>query len=592
MEENTILYVDDDQTNLNSFTSLFKKGFTIVTAVSAEKGIEILESNPVQLVIAEQSMSEMTGIDLFKIVKVKWPEIKLILFGDLSNSTEIKELVNQTGIYWYLNKPFDTIQMELVLNKALEDSKTKKLFLESEAFFKDVFNSIIDVFIRRDLDHKGILVSPSVFEVTGYDIGDIEGKDISKFFIDPTKPDWIISYLLKHEGIQTIEFDLYKKDGSIISISSNAKLFYNAEGMPIGIESIFRDISERRKIEKALIESEQKFKMLVTNTEEIIYMIDKEGKFLLSEGKGLSKLGLESGDVVGGSVFELYKEYPLMLDEMKRAFEGETVVSELKIGNNYFKNWYTPHVDQNGDILGLLGLSINISEQKAAELKILQYQKRLRDLAIELTLAEEKMRKQIAIDLHDDVGQLLSASRMQMAAINYDANKDVIKNKISSISEGLLQAIQATREAIFNLSPPQLNEIGLFAAVHDWTKEQIEKKYQIKVNLTGNTDKYPLKESTRLLLFRSIRELLLNTAKHANANHLNITFKRKDKLMEITVQDDGMGFDENVMQSKVKSKAFGLFSINERMSDLGGSMELDSKIGIGTKIKLVLPLKK
>ena len=177
-----------------------------------------------------------------------------------------------------------------------------------------------------------------------------------------------------------------------------------------------------------------------------------------------------------------------------------------------------------------------------------------------------------------------------MAAINYEAGISEIKKKINSISQDLLLAIQSTRSAIFNLSPPQINEIGLYAAVHDWMNEQIEDKYNIKTKLSGKNERYSMTENTRFLIFRSLRELMINVVKHAKAKHLNINIKSNNRMMEITVQDDGIGFDQNLIVTRLKSQAYGLFSIQERMSDLGGSMTIDSKPGIGTEVKLMIPI--
>jgi len=833
MNDYNILYVDDEQANLNSLKSLFRRKFNFITAISGQKGLEILEAQPVQLIIADQRMPEMTGVQFLKKVKEKWPDIKSILFTAFHDSHVIKEAINDVGIYWYMNKPFENEKLELVIKKALEAYRSENLLKESEKKFKDIFNSIadgfvrrdlqsnivlvspsvqgivgftpeelksqkieqyfvnpqepkeraqkllreggvhtfeseiikkdgsvitisssaklyfddagnpqgiesvfrditaskrtevalkeseekfrnlfnsmIDVFVRRDLEHKGVLVSPSIFEITGYNIEEVIGADISQFFVDPQKPERIKQKLLNEGGNQTFEFDLYKKDGDIISISSNAKLYLDNAGNPIGIESVFRDVSEQKKAEQALkeskeryqslsdasfeaifisekgvcleqnalaekmfgyslaeaigrhgtdwiipedrevvknsmlsgyekpyevtalrkdgstfpaeiqermmhfkgrdvrvtalndvsrrteaesmlVESEQKFRALVTNTEEIIYMIAKDGTFLLSEGKGLEKIGLKGSDVVGMSVFDLYKDYPTMIDDMKRAFNGETVITEIEMGDNYFKNWYTPHLDQKGVIIGLLGLSINITNQKKAELKILKYQNRLKELSLELTLTEEKQRKQLAVDLHDDVGQLLSSSRMQLAAIDFDADQKLIEKKIKDISQTLLLATKATREVIFNLSPPQLNEIGLYAAIHDWMKKEIEKKYKIRTSIIGDIAKYDLKENTRFLLFRSIRELLINVVKHARATSIKVILINDYKSLVIVVKDDGIGFDYESEKPSFSDMGFGLFSIQERISNVGGSITIDSRLNFGTEIKLSVPI--
>lgn len=345
-------------------------------------------------------------------------------------------------------------------------------------------------------------------------------------------------------------------------------------------------ILEREKILKL---SEEKFRTLVTNTEEIIYMIDKDGTFLLSEGKGLSKLGLEGGDVVGKSVFDIYKEFPEMLEKMRQAFDGETVIIENEVENNYFRSWYTPHLDKNGEIVGLLGLSINITEQKQSQLRILEYQKHLQELSSEITLSEEKLRKQIAIDLHDDVGQSLASSRIELSTLVDRTDELELSTKLNSISRTLLGAIQATRNAIFNLSPPELNEIGLFAAIIDWLKEQVEKKHNIITQISSNEDKYPLEESTRILVYRSIKELAMNTVKHAKATMLKVDLKQNKEMLEVSIEDNGVGFDYEL--TKTNRKGYGLFSVQERVSDMGGAMTIDSKPGGGTKINIKVPLK-
>jgi len=233
----------------------------------------------------------------------------------------------------------------------------------------------------------------------------------------------------------------------------------------------------------------------------------------------------------------------------------------------------------------------NITDHKMAEKKIVQYQQRLKDLASELIISEEKIQKQIAIDLHDNVGQMLASIRMQMARItDMEENPELIV-RMKSISKGLLKSIQSTRAAIFDLSPPQLNEIGLCAATFDWMKEQIEGKHDIKTVFLGESEEFVLDENTQLLLFRSLKELMMNTVKHAKASHITTTFKKNDNMLDMIIEDDGIGFNFNPDLLRLKSNSYGLFSIHERFIDLGGCIEVDSVVDKGTKIKLSIPLK-
>ncbi len=247
--------------------------------------------------------------------------------------------------------------------------------------------------------------------------------------------------------------------------------------------------------------------------------------------------------------------------------------------------------DSEGHILRYIGFARDITDKKKVELKLVNYQKRLRNLAQDLTISEEIVRKQIAVDLHDNVGQLLSSSRMQLAkALDMEENPEV-SIRLKSISQALRTATQATRESIFNLSPPQLNEVGLYAAAHDWMIDSIQNKHDISTSITGEDEIPDLEKNTRFLIFRSIRELITNVLKHAGAHHIKVNFEQRGDMLLISVEDDGVGFNYSSELLRLKSDSYGLFSIQERLTDLGGSMTIDSVINKGTKATLSVPFK-
>jgi len=393
----------------------------------------------------------------------------------------------------------------------------------------------------------------------------------------------------------------YVKDGKKTWVATTKTPVRDDSGAVTGLLGAFLDITDRKQTEDALLESEEKFRTLVTNTEEIVYMIAKDGTFLLSEGKGLSQLGVKSGEVVGKSVFELYKDHPDMLEEMRRALNGESVTSEVNVGGHYFRSWYTPHKNHAGEIIGLLGLSVNITEQKQAENKLQQYQQRLKSLAVQLTLAEEQERRRIAEDLHDHVGQSLALARMQLALARMQlaaASKGLPKSDerdalFDDVSQSLLKAIQDTRNLIFELSSPSLNELGLAAAISEWMDEYVVNKHGIEAELFDHAQELSLNVDLRAILFRNVRELLTNAIKHAQAKTISVWLESRAEGLEITVQDDGVGFDSgNYRQSVDECGGFGLFSVRERMSDLGGKLTIDSEPGAGCKVVLLLPLHK
>jgi signal transduction histidine kinase len=121
-------------------------------------------------------------------------------------------------------------------------------------------------------------------------------------------------------------------------------------------------------------------------------------------------------------------------------------------------------------------------------------------------------------------------------------------------------------------------------------KEQIEMKFDIRTSMNGKKEIYPLDENNRLLLFRSVRELLINAAKHAKAKHLNVYINHNNNVIELIIQDDGIGMDYQKIVAMGGKKSYGFFSIQERLNDLGGAMRVTSIKGKGTKIKITAPL--
>ncbi len=238
----------------------------------------------------------------------------------------------------------------------------------------------------------------------------------------------------------------------------------------------------------------------------------------------------------------------------------------------------------------IYAIARDVTESREAEDQIRNYQQRLKALSTELTLSEEKQRRQIAADLHDHVGQLMASSRLQLAAIHEDMEKKMILSRVKDVSKGLIAAIQATRNAIFDLSPPQLNEIGLFAAIADWMEEQVEIKHGIKAHISGDDEHYPLNEDIRVLIFRCVRELLMNVVKHSGADEVRVEIKLVEDCLNISVRDNGKGFLYNPHMLQLKSAGFGLFSIQERYSDMGGTVEIDTAPGEGTTVFLSLAI--
>ena len=231
-------------------------------------------------------------------------------------------------------------------------------------------------------------------------------------------------------------------------------------------------------------------------------------------------------------------------------------------------------------------------EQRVAErtAKAVEQAKKLRLLSAQLSLAEEAERRRIAEMLHEDLQQLLVAARMQLAALcgTRDAGeREAIAREIADVLE---RSFKLTRSLSVELAPPVLYEHGLAAAL-EWLAAETGKNYNVKVTVEADSSANPEAADVRIFLFRAVRELLLNSVKHAvgSAVHVTMQHLRPDKL-RVSVADDGPGFDPTSLdRQRTTSQMFGLLNIRERVSSFGGEFLINSGPNRGTRITLSLP---
>jgi signal transduction histidine kinase len=247
--------------------------------------------------------------------------------------------------------------------------------------------------------------------------------------------------------------------------------------------------------------------------------------------------------------------------------------------------------DATGKIMYVVNTYMDISEVKEAEEDLTAYRERLRALALELTLSEERERRRIATELHDGAAQSLAFARMQIAAATKAIGEAETARTLDEVSQILRESLGQIREVLLDLSPPAMNEIGLGVAISEWLEQQIGRRHGLGTSFTDQCGRVPLDDDVRAVLFRNARELLTNVVKHAHAKTVAVRIDSTGKELRITIVDDGAGLDSDNVDGATCG-GFGLFSIRERMLDLGGSLEIVSARGKGCEATLVMPLER
>jgi len=234
---------------------------------------------------------------------------------------------------------------------------------------------------------------------------------------------------------------------------------------------------------------------------------------------------------------------------------------------------------------------VDITQVKAAEKKLIDYQQQLRSLTNELSEKEENERRNLGMYLHDRIGQSLSVLKMQLEMLASELAGSDDRDKCKSILKTIDQTIRDTRVLSYELSPVILHELGLEVAL-SWLAEQTERQHNIAIAFKSDKKAMRLDEGLKIILYRSVHELLNNVVKHAWAQHVAVSIKRRNGQVQITVEDDGVGFDPFQIEGiAAVERGFGLFSIKERLHFLGGSIIIKSALYKGTRITLLAPLK-
>lgn len=364
-------------------------------------------------------------------------------------------------------------------------------------------------------------------------------------------------------------------------------------------EKINQGTAERMLMEKALSESESRFREVIQKAPIGIVLLDNEGIIMDCNPVFQKILGYADEELIGVRFSQVI--HPDDLAHFRERF------NELLEGKSNFYRIEHRYIHKDfQEIWGLLSSSIvknndgqpkffiavieDITQRRQAEEQVLNYQKLLRSLTSESSLTEEHTRRRLATDLHDNIGQVLSLIKIKISELEESLSNNVNESLLKEISNSIEQTIRYTRYLMFEISPPILYDLGLEETI-EWLAEHFAKQHGIQIQLMRDQQTKQLNTETSILLFQAVRELLSNIVKHANATLVIIIVNSVGNKLKVIVEDNGVGLDPILLEPQLnQTKGLGLFSISERLGYLEGSIEIESEPGQGTKVTLLIPL--
>jgi len=259
----------------------------------------------------------------------------------------------------------------------------------------------------------------------------------------------------------------------------------------------------------------------------------------------------------------------------------------------WIRNIGKPLYNSKKEIIGRRGVSQDITQWMLAGQEIQEYQTSLQKLTTEITLIEEKQKKEIASNIHDHLSQSLVISKMKINELKKNPKLKEIDKDLKFIETHISEALENSRKITYELSPPVLYQLGIVDAV-SWLLEDVQATHKVKCLLNCSAVDIKLSDVKSILLYRSIQEVINNAIKYAKASLITLDFDENNFGVDIFITDNGVGFDTSVLNNfqNHSGSGFGLFTVLERIRNIQGEFKIVSEKNIGTTVKIFIPLAK
>ena len=339
---------------------------------------------------------------------------------------------------------------------------------------------------------------------------------------------------------------------------------------------------------------------IIGSMNDTLVVVDPDAKISSVNKATCDLLGYKENELIGKDINRIVPlEEKIFRDSgFQRLLGGETVVNNeidyMTRNGKRVPMLFSAAVLRNkeGETEGVVGIARDITERREAEEALRQSERELHFLSYQLLTAQEKERRRLSVELHDELGQALMVFKLKARSIQraLGTGQAKLKAECDEVIAYINEVTENVRRLSRDLSPSILEDLGLSAAIR-WLVEASTKHYNIKSSLDMTEVEGLFSHEGRITVYRIVQECLTNIAKHAHAAHVSIAISKQDGEVLFSVQDDGKGFDvKEVFGRDPTKKGLGLSAMYERVRILGGSLDIWSEKGTGTRITFKVPL--
>ncbi len=453
---------------------------------------------------------------------------------------------------------------------------------QREQEFRALVEHTPDFVSRFDIDCRRIYANPALALALGIPVDSLLGARPSELIGMPPEQALVYDAQVREvlaSGVDaSIGIALRASETSTISYQVRLVAERDEQGQVVSVMAIGRDVTE-------MMDTQRRLQALLENLPDMVARFDRQGRYLYTNPALPKAFGIPFERFIGRTNQELGLDPAgLMCAALARTIEAARP-DLLEIpwvgpdGQRFFEVRHVPEMDVRGEVGSVLCIVREVTERRRTEALV-------RDLGFRREAAREDERRYIARELHDELGQTLSALRLEISVLRMRGGVDgqSLALKASGMLALVDSVIQVQRNLVSSLRPAVL-DMGIGTAL-EWLVGELQEHSGIQCELCMTESMLELDSDQTVMVFRIVQESLTNVSRHAQASRVEVRLDRREDCYSLAIQDDGIGFDPTATRSP---KSFGLIGLSERAQMLGGQIDIRSSAEGGTRVAVKFP---
>jgi PAS domain S-box-containing protein len=552
------------------------------------KGVIYLENIDIKNVFTQDKVELLTIICAHTAICLENMEKFSLLTEKIGDKNQAENIIQEATIKLeerIKQRTEDLIKLNNKLQKEVEFKlQAEKALIQSETKYRTLVERMNDGLGVQDKNRIINYVNARMCAITGYTQSEMIGRK-SYELLEELVDDPSVFHPSNLEQSIVFEHEIKTRDNRRVTVLFQGQNLYDNEGNYDGSFAVITDITKLKQLTLDIAEREEQIRALINATRDSVIMIDSDGIIITANKIAAKRFGFSTDEFIGKKIFELFPQN--FIKHQKKYIKqitttGQIIRFEDFAGQYIYDITLYPVKGSTNQIDRIAIYAKDITELKKAE-------EQISSLTKEIIKAQENERKKIALDLHDHVAQNLSFLKITADSLN-NFNEKEFDNKIQILSKGLKDSISDIRHISYDLRPPNLDELGLVKSIYQHC-EEFSLKYGIEIDFTSaGMENIDFSFDIEINIFRIIQEALNNILKHSKAKMARIRLIASYPRVILRIDDNGAGFDVKAESERnAAGEKMGLKGMRERISLIGGKMEINSILGSGTKIVAEIP---